>query len=63
MGQIDKRTDLMVKFLVTGMTGAPVLAHLRWWTTRGEKASRKRLEEGKILRKVAKLWGKTVIHV
>jgi len=52
-----------LQILVTGMTGAPVLAHLYWWTTRGEKASRKRLEEGKILRKVTKLWGKTVIHV
>lgn len=52
-----------LQILVTGMTGAPVLAHLCWWTTRGEKASKKRLEEGKILRKVAKLWGKSVIHV
>ena len=52
-----------LQVLVTGMAGAPVLAHLCWWTTRGEKASKKRLEEGKILRKVAKLWGKSVIHI
>jgi hypothetical protein len=33
-----------------------VLAHLCGWTMRGEKASQKREEEGKILKKVAKLW-------
>ena len=52
-----------LQILVTGMQGVPVLAHLCWWTTRGEKASQKRLEEGKILKKVAKLWGSKVIHV
>ena len=30
-----------LQILVKGMTGAPVLAHLCWWTTRGEKASKK----------------------
>jgi len=44
-----------LQILVTGLGGAPMLAHLCWWTTRGEKASKKREEEGKILRKVAKL--------
>jgi hypothetical protein len=44
-----------LQILVTGLKGAPVLAHLFWWTTRGEKASKKRVEEGKILRKVTKL--------
>lgn len=52
-----------LQLLVTGLKGAPVLAHLCWWTTRGEKASQKRVEEGKILRKVAKLWGRKVIHI
>jgi len=52
-----------LQILVTGLQGAPVLAHLCWWTTRGEKASQKRMEEGKILRKVAKLWGRKVLHV
>jgi hypothetical protein len=52
-----------LQILVTGMQGAPVLAHLCWWTTRGENASKKRVEEGKILKKVAKLWGRKVIHV
>lgn len=52
-----------LQVLVTGLQGAPVLAHLYWWTTRGEQARPKRVEEGKILRKVAKLWGRKVIHI
>jgi len=52
-----------LQVLVTGIKGTPVLAHLCWWTTRGEKASKKREEEGKILKKVLKMWGRKVIHV
>lgn len=52
-----------LQLLVTGLQGAPVLAHLGWWTTRGEKVSQRRVEEGKILRKVASRWGRQVIHV
>jgi hypothetical protein len=52
-----------LQILVTGMQGVPVLAHLCWWTTRGEKASKKRVEEGKILKKVAKLWGRKALHL
>jgi hypothetical protein len=52
-----------LQVLVTGLQGTPVLAHLGWWTTRGKKASQKRLEEGKILKKVVKLWGRRVIHI
>lgn len=52
-----------LQLLVTGLQGAPVLAHLCWWTTRGEKASKKREEEGKILRNVARRWGRQVIHI
>jgi len=52
-----------LQILVTGMKGTPVLAHLCWWTNRGEKASQKRKEEGKILKKVLTLWGRKVIHV
>lgn len=29
--------------VVAELTGAPVLAHLRWWTTRGEAASQKQV--------------------
>ncbi len=52
-----------LQLLVTGRKGTPVLAHLCWWTTRGKKASSKRDVEGKILRKVTRLWGRKVIHV
>lgn len=52
-----------LQLLVTGMKGTPVLTHLSWWTTRGKTASTKREMEGKILRKVARLWGRKVIHV
>lgn len=52
-----------LQLLVTGLQGTPILAHLCWWTTRGEQASPKRVEEGKILRKVARLWGRKVIHI
>ena len=52
-----------LQLLVTGLTGTPVLAHLCWWTTRGKNASGKRDVEGKILRKVARLWGRKVVHL
>jgi hypothetical protein len=52
-----------LQLLVTGLQGAPVLAHLCWWTTWGEKASQRRVEEGKILRNVARRWGRQVIHI
>jgi hypothetical protein len=52
-----------LQLLVTGMKGTSVLAHLSWWTTRGKKANTKREVEGKILRKVARLWGRKVIHL
>jgi hypothetical protein len=52
-----------LQLLVKGLKGTPVLAHLSWWTTRGKNASSKREIEGKILRKVARSWGRKVIHV
>jgi hypothetical protein len=52
-----------LQVVVTGLKGAPALAHLRFWTTRGEAKITKRAEEFKLLREIAKRWGKTVIHV
>lgn len=52
-----------LQVLVTGLKGVPGLAHLCWWTTRGEKASKRREAEGRILKKVVKLWGRKVIHI
>jgi hypothetical protein len=52
-----------IQVLVMGMKGAPRLAHLHWWTTRGERSSDKRNEEKTILDKLANWWGSRVVHV
>jgi hypothetical protein len=49
--------------VVTGMKGAPCLAHFHWWTSRGEAASKLRDEEEGVLKQLAKRWGRQVIHV
>jgi hypothetical protein len=51
------------QILVAGMKGAVRLAHLHWWTSRGERASEKRWEEHRVLREMARAWGKRVIHI
>lgn len=52
-----------LKVLVVGQKGSPTLAHMRWWTTRGEQASQKRTEEHEVLAHIDQLWGKEVLHV
>jgi len=52
-----------LQVIVTGLRGVPALAHLRYWTTRGEAQSSKRQEEQQVLAQVAKRWGTTVIHI
>jgi hypothetical protein len=52
-----------LQLIVVGMQGAPCLAHLQWWTTRGEQASDKRSQESRILEKVATGWKDRVVHV
>ena len=52
-----------LKILVLGHKGPPTLAHMRWWTTRGEQKSEKRVEEGEVLDQIDGLWGKEVIHI
>jgi hypothetical protein len=49
--------------LVLGYEGAPTLAAMRWWTTRGERASDRRTEEARLLRQCAAAWGRRVLHV
>ena len=49
--------------LLVGYAGAPVLAAMRWWTTRGPNASDKRTEELSLLRECARAWGQRVLHV
>ena len=52
-----------LQVMVIGKKGSPVLAHQRWWTTRGDKKISKREVEGQVLRKIDRLWGKQVVHI
>lgn len=52
-----------LQVVVTGLKGAPALAHIRFWTTRGDAKTTKRDEEFKLLREVAQRWGQSVIHL
>jgi len=52
-----------LQILVIGRKGPPTLAHLHWWTTRGEAASQARIEEAQILDHIDHVWGKEVLHV
>lgn len=52
-----------LKVLVIGHKGSATLAHMRWWTTRGEASSQKREEESEVFDHIDGLWGKEVIHV
>jgi hypothetical protein len=52
-----------VGLLVIGLRGAPEVAAMRWWTTRGEMASDKRREEAALLVECVRRWGRTVLHV
>src|SRR5437660_4132605 len=46
-----------------GMQGPPLLAAMRWWSTRGWLASFKRDEEARLLIALAASWGRKVVHV
>lgn len=52
-----------LQLIVVGLHGAPRLAHLRWWTTRGERTSDKRSEERDVLKKIAVWWDSRVVHI
>lgn len=52
-----------VSILVLGMRGAPDVAAMRWWTTRGPLRSQRRKEEWRLLQACAKSWGRRVLHV
>lgn len=49
--------------LLVGPSGPPTVAAMRWWTTRGERASAKRTEEGILLAWCAQRWGGRVLHL
>src|SRR5919106_1974914 len=52
-----------LQILVVGRKGSPTLAHMRWWTTRGQPASQKRTEESEALAYIDGIWGKQVLHI
>jgi hypothetical protein len=43
--------------------GPPLLAAMRWWSSRGAQASFKREEEGKLLVERLLGWGRSVVHL
>ena len=49
--------------LLIGAGSAPVLAAMRWWTNRGERAEEKRAIELSLLEKCAAAWGRAVLHI
>ena len=52
-----------LQVVVTGLKGAPALAHIRFWTTRGEAQTSQREEEHHLLQEVARRWGRRVVHL
>jgi hypothetical protein len=52
-----------VGVLVMGMSGPPVVAAMRWWTTRGPLQSDKRTQEEHLLVECVRRWGRRVLHV
>ena len=49
--------------LVLGRRGAPQVAAMQWWTTRGEHATDRRTQEQQLLARCARAWGQQVIHL
>ena len=52
-----------LSLVLVGMQGVPVLATMRWWSTRGVKATDKRSVEREVMRFISEQWGQMVIHV
>jgi hypothetical protein len=52
-----------MSLLLVGRAGAPCVATMQWWTTRGARASDKRTAEAAVLRQVAQRWGARVLHL
>lgn len=49
--------------LVLGRAGAPTVAAMQWWTTRGERASDQRTQVCQILTRSVAAWGRQVWHI
>ncbi len=52
-----------LQIVVVGLRGLPTLAHLHFWTTRGEEATSRLHEETTLLQFLAQRWGRQVVHV
>lgn len=52
-----------LQLVVVGLRGRLTLAHLHFWTTRGEAASSRLGEETALLQTLAVQWGRQVVHV
>jgi hypothetical protein len=48
---------------LSGASGPPCVAHMRWWTTRGPRASDQDCEQRDILQVCAQTWRRRVLHV
>lgn len=49
--------------LIVGTSGPPSLAHMRWWTTRGVRATDRRTVEATLLQRCTRSWGRNVCHL
>jgi hypothetical protein len=49
--------------LVLGGTDAPLIAAMRWWTSRGKRASDHRTQVRELLQRSRQAWGRQVRHV
>lgn len=49
--------------LIAGMQGVPHLALTRWWSTKGDFASKQRELEEELLRISVRVWGNLLVHV
>ena len=49
--------------VVVGSDGPPTLAHLEWWTTRGQHATCQRAVDQALLDRSAPAWGRRVRHI
>lgn len=55
-----------LSLLVVGLSeqsGPPIMAAMKWWTTRGERASDRRTQEWFLLRECLHRWGRRVLHI
>jgi hypothetical protein len=49
--------------LIAGMEGIVKIAGMEWWTTKGDYATKQREVEERLLRKMVRKWGNTLVHI